>query len=119
MLPNFQAMARYNRWMNERIYEHCAKLTDADRKRDRGAYFRSIHGTLNHLLLGDRLWLGRFLAREFRLKTLADELYSAAWCAAATIPFHCGSRCSNSSITRRTTADRSPRSSCRRASIRG
>ncbi len=75
MLPNFQAMARYNRWMNERIYEHCAKLTDADRKRDRGAYFRSIHGTLNPLLLGDRLWLGRFLAREFRLKTLADELY--------------------------------------------
>jgi uncharacterized damage-inducible protein DinB len=75
MLP-FPAMARYNRWMNERLYACCEKLSDAERKRDRGAFFRSIHGTLNHLLLGDRLWLSRFLAREFRFKTLADELYA-------------------------------------------
>jgi len=70
MLPGFRAMARYNRWMNERIYGHCENLSDAERKADRGAFFRSIHGTLNHLLLGDRLWLGRFLAREFRVTTL-------------------------------------------------
>jgi len=75
MLPGFRAMARYNRWMNERIYEVCEKLPDAERKTDHGAFFRSVHGTLNHLLLGDRLWLGRFLAREFRVTTLADELY--------------------------------------------
>jgi len=66
MLPGFRAMARYNRWMNERIYGHCENLSDAERKTDRGAFFRSVHGTLNHLLLGDRLWLGRFLAREDR-----------------------------------------------------
>ena len=53
-------MARYNRWMNERLYALCAKLPDADRKRDRGAFFGSIHGTLNHLLWGDRMWMGRF-----------------------------------------------------------
>jgi len=76
MLPGFRAMARYNRWMNERIYERCEKLPDAERKADRGAFFRSIHGTLNHLLLGDRLWLSRFLPREFRVSTLADELYA-------------------------------------------
>src|SRR5712691_13499190 len=76
MLSGFRTMARYNRWMNERLYERCEKLPDAERKRDRGAFFRSIHGTLNHLLLGDRLWLSRFLAREFRFKALADELYS-------------------------------------------
>jgi uncharacterized damage-inducible protein DinB len=76
MLSGFRTMARYNRWMNERIYGHCEKLSDAERKADRGAFFRSIHGTLNHLLLGDRLWLGRFLSREFRAKTLADELYA-------------------------------------------
>ena len=76
MLSGFSAMARYNRWMNERIYERCEKLSDTERKVDRGAFFCSIHGTLNHLLLGDRLWLGRFLAREFRFKTLADELYA-------------------------------------------
>ncbi len=75
MLTGFRAMARYNRWMNERIYKLCEKLPDAERRADRGAFFRSIHGTLNHLLLGDRLWLGRFLAREFRVGTLADELY--------------------------------------------
>ena len=75
MLPGFRAMARYNRWMYERIYGHCENLSDAERRADRGAFFRSIHGTLNHLLLGDRLWLGRFLAREFRVGTLADELY--------------------------------------------
>jgi len=76
LLEGLRVMARYNRWMNERLYDCCAKLSDADRKRDRGAFFRSIHGTLNHLLLGDRLWLSRFLAREFRIGSLADELYS-------------------------------------------
>jgi uncharacterized damage-inducible protein DinB len=53
-------MARYNRWMNERLYALCAKLPDLERKRDRGAFFGSIHGTLNHLLWGDRMWIGRF-----------------------------------------------------------
>jgi uncharacterized damage-inducible protein DinB len=56
-----QLMARYNRWMNERLYTLCAGLPDADRKRGRGAFFGSIHGTLNHLLWGDRMWMGRFV----------------------------------------------------------
>jgi uncharacterized damage-inducible protein DinB len=55
-----QLMARYNRWMNERLYALCGEIDDVERKRDRGAYFGSIHGTLNHLLWGDRMWLGRF-----------------------------------------------------------
>jgi uncharacterized damage-inducible protein DinB len=76
LLETLQAMARYNRWMNERLYERCAALSDAERKADRKAFFGSIHGTLNHLLLGDRLWLSRFLAREFRFGSLADELYA-------------------------------------------
>jgi uncharacterized damage-inducible protein DinB len=38
----------------------CGGLSDAERKRERGAFFGSIHGTLNHLLWGDRTWLGRF-----------------------------------------------------------
>ena len=42
MLPGFRAMARYNRWMNERIYGHCENLSDAERRADRGAFFRSI-----------------------------------------------------------------------------
>ena len=46
-------MARYSRWMNERLYECCARLTEEQRKEDVGAFFKSIHGTLNHLLLAD------------------------------------------------------------------
>jgi uncharacterized damage-inducible protein DinB len=76
LLESLRVMARYNRWMNERLYECCARLSDAERKADRKAFFGSIHGTLNHLLLGDRLWVSRFLAREFRIGSLADELYA-------------------------------------------
>jgi uncharacterized damage-inducible protein DinB len=56
-----QLMARYNRWMNERLYALLTELPDAERRRERGAFFGSMHGTLNHLLWGDRIWLGRFI----------------------------------------------------------
>ncbi|QQS14590.1 MAG: DinB family protein [Rhodospirillales bacterium] len=52
--------ARYNTLANVRLYEAAAGLDDAARKRDLGAFFGSLHGTLNHLLLGDRIWLARF-----------------------------------------------------------
>jgi uncharacterized damage-inducible protein DinB len=60
-----QVMARYNRWMNERLYAALAGIDDSERRRDRGAFFRSMHGTLNHLLWGDRIWLGRFIDEPF------------------------------------------------------
>jgi len=69
-------MAQYNRWMNERLYDFCNRLSDQERKRDVGAFFKSIHGTLNHLLLGDRIWLGRFLGEPFTVTSLAQELHS-------------------------------------------
>jgi uncharacterized damage-inducible protein DinB len=71
-----RTMARYNRWMNERLYECCARIPDIDRKRDMGAFFKSIHGTLNHLLLADRVWMGRFENEPFTPTSLAQELYS-------------------------------------------
>ena len=52
--------AGYNRWANERLYEAASKLSDADYRADRGAFFKSMHGTLNHLLVGDRIWMRRF-----------------------------------------------------------
>jgi uncharacterized damage-inducible protein DinB len=52
--------ARYNTLANARLYDACATLDDAARKRDVGAFFGSLHGTLNHLLLGDRIWMARF-----------------------------------------------------------
>jgi len=54
------ASARYNRWMNDKLYGLAATLSDEARKRDAGAFFKSIHGTLNHLLVADRVWLARF-----------------------------------------------------------
>ena len=69
-------MADYNRWMNVRLYAVCAELDDAERRKDRRAFFSSIHGTLNHLLLGDRIWLGRFLDEPFVVESLDEELYA-------------------------------------------
>jgi uncharacterized damage-inducible protein DinB len=69
--------ADYNAWMNDKLYAVCATLADHDRKRDRGAFFRSIHGTLNHLLLADLVWMGRFDGAVFRPKSLDQELYAS------------------------------------------
>ena len=54
-----QRLARYNRWQNESLYGVADTLTDAERKRARGAFFGSIHATLNHLLWADRIWMSR------------------------------------------------------------
>jgi uncharacterized damage-inducible protein DinB len=77
------ASARYNRWMNDKLYEVSASLSDEVRKRDVGAFFKSIHGTFNHLLLADRVWLARFkgvsVAAEFMapgIRSLDQELYA-------------------------------------------
>lgn len=58
-----RAYARYNRWMNAKVYAAAARLTDEERKRDRGAFFKSIHGVMNHILVADRIWLGRLEGR--------------------------------------------------------
>ena len=57
---HFRMLGRYNRLANERLYAACAELDDAARRRDRGAFFKSIHGTLNHIMVGDRIWMARF-----------------------------------------------------------
>jgi uncharacterized damage-inducible protein DinB len=55
-----RAMADYNRWQNRNLYGCADALTDEQRKQQRGAFFGSIHGTLNHLLFGDQIWMSRF-----------------------------------------------------------
>ncbi len=55
--------ARYNRLANETLYAACAELSGAEYRRDLGAFFSGIHRTLNHLLLGDRIWMTRFEGR--------------------------------------------------------
>jgi uncharacterized damage-inducible protein DinB len=71
-----QTLAAYNRWMNDKLYAACAELSDAERKADRKAFFKSIHGTLNHILLADRVWFGRFIGKPVKFKSLDEELYA-------------------------------------------
>jgi uncharacterized damage-inducible protein DinB len=60
MKARYTMFADYNHWANERLYDAAAKLADADYRADRGAFFKSVHGTLNHLLVADRVWMHRF-----------------------------------------------------------
>ena len=53
-------MAAYNAEMNRRLYAAADGLAPAQRQEDRGAFFGSVHGTLSHLLWGDRTWMHRF-----------------------------------------------------------
>ena len=57
-------MARYNSWQNGSLYRAADALSDAARREDRGAFFGSIHGTLSHILWGDRMWMNRFAGTE-------------------------------------------------------
>ena len=73
--PHYELMADYNRWMNESLYAVCEQIADEQRKADRGAFFRSIHGTLNHILWGDRIWLGRFTNQPAQLPGIGEDIY--------------------------------------------
>jgi uncharacterized damage-inducible protein DinB len=58
-------LARYNVWATRKLYEHVDALTEADYRRDAGLFFKSAHGTLNHLLVGEHLlWFRRFAEGE-------------------------------------------------------
>lgn len=74
LLDNYTFLSRYNRWFNERLYQSCEALTDEERKRDRGAFFGSIHHTLTHLVLADKLWLQRFAAQGMSFAALTQAV---------------------------------------------
>jgi len=59
-LQHLQLMADYNRWMNEKVYQTAAGLPCDELRADRKAFFGSILGTLNHLVVADTIWLKRF-----------------------------------------------------------
>ena len=60
-MPNqFRMFAAYNEWANRLLYQEVAKLSDAEFRADKGAFFGSLRGTLNHILVADRIWQKRF-----------------------------------------------------------
>jgi uncharacterized damage-inducible protein DinB len=75
MISRYRTFAGYNAWCNERLYDAAATLLDTDYRADRGAFFKSLHGTLNHLLVGDRIWMIRFTGEGELPKSLDTILY--------------------------------------------
>jgi uncharacterized damage-inducible protein DinB len=73
MNSHFQMFARYNEWANRWLYNAAAKLSDADYRTEGGAFFGSVHRTLNHVLVGDRIWMRRFTG-EGPAYTKLDEI---------------------------------------------
>jgi uncharacterized damage-inducible protein DinB len=70
-------MADYNRWMNGKVYETCQSIADSDRKKDLGAFFGSIHHTLDHILWADDALLIRLREEDrsiepYRAPMIAD-----------------------------------------------
>ncbi|MGB8400240.1 DinB family protein [Bradyrhizobium sp.] len=59
-LAHYRMFGHYNAWANARLYGAAAQLSDAQYRADRGVFFKSVHGTLNHLLATDRIWMRRF-----------------------------------------------------------
>lgn len=76
-LHDLQVMARYNRWANRRLYECVATLDDETYRQDRDAFFGSIHATLNHILVGDRVWTCRLVGEYSGIKSLDQILHES------------------------------------------
>jgi uncharacterized damage-inducible protein DinB len=74
-LDVFRTLARYNRIANERLYEQCANLDPEEYRRERRGSFGSIHALLNHILLGDRIWMSRFAGGGSTTPPLNSILY--------------------------------------------
>ncbi|WP_343698962.1 DinB family protein [Caulobacter sp.] len=82
MLDHARRMARYNSWMNRKVYDAAKSLAPAELAADRGAFFGSVLGTLNHLIVGDTFWMralsghskGEGLARTADRMPLARSL---------------------------------------------
>ncbi len=70
LLVHVQWMARYNEGMNRQVYDCAAQLDAIELAQDRGAFFGSILGTLNHLVVGDVVWLKRFAAHPVNFAEL-------------------------------------------------
>ena len=77
MEEHFKRFAAYNAWANARLYDAATALTDFERKRDVKGYFASLHGTLNHLIAADRIWMKRLTGSGEAPPPLGSILYDS------------------------------------------
>ncbi|TBC98411.1 DinB family protein [Rhizobium ruizarguesonis] len=75
MLRHYRMFAAYNRWANRQVYAAAAELSNAEFRSDRGAFFGSLHRTLNHLIVADRIWMKRFTGTGEAPTTLDAVLF--------------------------------------------
>lgn len=75
MKAHFECMARYNRWANRRIYGTIAQLDSEEIHAPRSGFFPSVAKTLNHLIVADRVWMGRFTGSPSAHKRLDEAPY--------------------------------------------
>lgn len=82
MLTHFRQFAGYNAWANRRLYDTAEALGEEARQRDLNAFFASLHGTLNHILVADRVWMDRLegapneFMKSYRLDTVTHPEWS-------------------------------------------
>ncbi len=72
----FSTLTQYHNWAFTRLYEYLKSVSEDDYRRECGLFFKSIHGTLNHSLLADKIWYGRCVNQPFTVSGLDEELYS-------------------------------------------
>lgn len=72
LLSNLQLMSQYNQWINRKVYQTARQLDEETVKQDRGAFFGSIFGTLNHIYVADIIWLRRFAKHTKQYPSLAQ-----------------------------------------------
>lgn len=65
MHDHLTIMAQYNKWANAQVSEAISQISEDEYMKERDSFFGSIHGTLNHLLLVDRLWMGRMIKKPY------------------------------------------------------
>lgn len=68
LAKNYQQMALYNQWMTQKLYAATISLSEEELKKDRSAFFKSIHSTMNHILWGDIRWISRFTGTQYPIK---------------------------------------------------
>ena len=70
IIKNFQLLADFNAWANTKIFASCKKLDESEYKKDRKAFFTSILGTLNHLLVIDKAYISRIEGTDHGMKSM-------------------------------------------------
>lgn len=73
---HFSTLTQYHSWTFHRLYEYLESVSETDYRRECGLFFKSIHGTLNHILLADKIWYGRCINQPITVSGLDEELYS-------------------------------------------